>query len=227
MITEADIELINGYSAKVKAAAAALGLTLHYSSDPHSFVEFLGKQPETHGVSSVHDPQYSEILRREFAWLRADDQEGRGVCSHAIRVIETTCFIEEVITQRLYGDIEVPDHWEDVELYPEARELNIAGRVAFGGGLWVHPDWRGRDLSGLLRKVLRVVSLPRLNWAWYFSTYMNTPNRKEWAKGDGWNPISVPLSRGYYRPYREKLDVILAGASREQTLALLREQATG
>ena len=78
----------------------------------------------------------------------------------------------------------------------------------------------------MLRKVLRVVSLPRLNWDWYFSTYRNTPNRREWAKGDGWNPFSVPLSRGYYPPYREKLDVILAGASRAQTLELLRAQAT-
>ncbi len=226
MITEADLALINAYAAKVRADAASVGLDLHYDSDPHSFVEFLSQQTETHGVSSAHDPQFTDILRREFAWLRADDQEGRGVCCHAIRVVETASFIEDILTQRLYGDIEVLDHWEDVELYPEARELKIAGRVAFGGGLWVHPDWRGKDLSGMLRKVLRVVSLPRLNWDYYFSTYRNTANRREWAKGDGWNPVSVPLSRGYYRPYREKLDVILAGASREQTLALLREQAT-
>jgi hypothetical protein len=226
VITAEDINIINQYAAEVKQQAGAIGLTIEYSSDPQAFAGFLGDQSETHGVSSIHDPRRSDILPREFAWLLAK-HDGEGVCSHAIRLIVTDSLIEDIITHRLYCDIEVPDHWEDTEMYPEARDVQIAGRVAFGGGLWVHPDWRGRDLSGMLRKVLRVISIPRLNWDVYFSTYRNTANRREWAKGDGWNPIVIPLSRGYYPPYRKPLDVLLAGATREQTLGLLRAQASG
>ncbi len=228
MITEEDIALVTDYAAMVREQAAAKGLMLKYDADPQAFVAFLSRQDSTHGVSSAHDPGRSYITPDHFAWMCAE-HEGRPAACHAIRLIETDSLVEEIITHRLFENIEVKERWESVGLRPEARaeieRLGIRGRVAFGGGLWVHPGWRGMELSGLLRKVLRVISIPRLNWSWYFSTYQNTPNRREWAKGDGWNPHVIPLSSGFYPPYRGPLDVLLAGASLAQTLALLRESA--
>ena len=227
MITTEDLALINRYSAQVKADASAIGLTLHYSSDPHSFVEFLGKQESTHGISSAHNPELTDLRRKDFAWLCAKDEAGSGVFSHALVVVETESFLEDIITHRLFGNIEVPDHWEDVELYDEAREriaaLDIRGRVALAGGMWVAPPWRHKGLPALLRKVLRVTQIPRLNWRHYVSQFQNTEKRTAWAMDDSWNTSVFPLLHGFYPAYGERKDIIMSHVTVEETLAFLRE----
>ena len=218
-----DLETINRYLARVRGDAEALGLDLSFSSDPAAFAEFLEQQDETHGVSSVHDPRRSDIRPREFAWMLVKSGD-TGVCCHAIRLFETDDLIADIYTGRIYEDIPVRDHWPDPEMYEAAEKLLISGRVAFGGGLWVHPAWRGQNLSAVFRKALRVVTIPRFKWEHYVSTYRNTANRREWAKGDGWTPNVIPLSKGYYVPYGKELDVILTHATVDETLDVLRRE---
>jgi hypothetical protein len=219
---EDDLERIRDYCDRVYAEAAARGIVLRRSSFADEFCEFLGQQEQTHGVSSIHNPVHSDIRPREFEWLLGEI-DGVGVCCHAIRLIETEDLIQDILTGRLYADAVPAERWQDPGIYPGAREIKIAGRVAFAGGLWVAPAHRGGGLPALIRKMLRLTTLGRFRWTDYVSTFQNTPNRRAWSMDDSGNTRMFPLSRGHYVPYGSELDVIMATVTAEETLEMLRD----
>jgi hypothetical protein len=216
-----ELNLVQQYVERVQDRARQRGLVLHLDNNVNAFVRFLGAQEATHGVSSIHDPAYSHITPDSFLWMRIDDG-AKGVCCHAIRMIETDDLISEVLTHRVFGNLEVEMEFQDVELYPEAWTIDIAGRVIIGGGLWVHADYRGRDYSALFRKLLRVLAIRHFRLDYYASFIRNTQNRKAWVLGSYGSPNTTPLLHGYYPPYGRPLDVQLAYASRAEILSRVR-----
>jgi GNAT superfamily N-acetyltransferase len=218
-----ELTLVQRYVERVRNRACQRGLALHLDNDVDAFVDFLGAQEATHGVSSIHDPAHSYITPDNFLWMRIDDG-GTGVCCHAIRLVETDDLIAEVLTHRIFGNLAATLDFQDVELYPEAWQIDIAGRVVIGGGLWVHPGHRGRDYSALFRKLLRVVAIRHFRLDYYASFIRNTNSRKAWVLGSYGSPNAIPLLHGYYPPYRRPLDVQLAYASRPEILSRIREE---
>ncbi len=216
-----ELSVVQRYVERVQDRARQRGLVLHLDNDVDAFVKFLRVQEATHGVSSIHDPAHSYITPDSFLWMRIDDG-GKGVCCHAIRMIETDDLISEVLTHRVFGNLEASMEFRDVELYPEAWDIEIAGRVIIGGGLWVHADYRGRDYSALFRKLLRVLAIRHFRLDYYASFIRNTQNRKAWVLGSFGSPNATPLLHGYYPPYRRPLDVQLAYASRAEILSRVR-----
>ena len=216
-----ELAVVQRYVERVEERAQQRQLKLHLDNDAHAFVEFLCVQEATHGVSSIHDPAHSHITPDRFLWMRIDDA-GKGVCCHAIRMIETDDLIAEVLTHRVFGDLAASMQFHDVELYPEAWDIEIAGRVIIGGGLWVHPDYRGRNYSALFRKLLRVLAIRHFRLDYYASFIRNTVNRKAWVLGSYGSPNATPLLHGYYPPYGRSLDVQLAYASRAEILSRVR-----
>lgn len=226
MITRPTLEeltLVQQYVDRVGDRARSRNLRMHLDTDPRAFVRFLSAQRSTHGVSSIHDPKRSHITPDRFLWLRIDDGN-RGVCCHAIRMIETDDLISEVLTWRVFGDLDVVWQYQDLQLYPEAWDIDVAGRVVIGGGLWVDPDYRGRDYSALFRKLLRVAAIRHFRLDYYVSFIRNTQNRRSWVLGSYGSPHTTPLLHGYYPPYGEPLDVQLAYASRAEILRQVRSE---
>jgi GNAT superfamily N-acetyltransferase len=213
--------LVQNYLDRVQNRARDRKLTIHLDNDAAAFVGFLSAQKATHGVSSIHDPEYSHITPDRFLWMRIDDGN-RGVCCHAIRMIETDDLLSEVLTYRVFGDLRVVRDYQDLRLYPEAWDIGIAGRIVIGGGLWVDPDYRGRDYSALFRKLLRVMAIRHFRLEYYVSFIRNTQNRRSWVLGSYGSPHVTPLLHGYYPPYGRSLDVQLAHASRAEILSRVR-----
>ncbi len=108
MITRPTVEeltLVQRYVDRVRDRARDRNLKIHLDNDAGAFVRFLSAQRETHGVSSIHDPEHSFITPDRFLWMRIDDGN-RGVCCHAIRMIETDDLISEVLTWRVFADLD-------------------------------------------------------------------------------------------------------------------------
>jgi hypothetical protein len=222
-LTNADLALIQSYSEHVRGRADAFGASITLSSDPESFAEFLGAQSNTHGVSSLHDPQKCHITRDNFAWFRID-LDGQGICCHAIRCVETDDLIEDIRTHRLFFNAEVPWDFEDVGLHDSAYELQLSGRVAIGGGLWVHPDWRGNNFSLLFSKLLRVIGIRRFRWNHYVAFVLDTSDRRGWSLQSAGQMQLHPLLNGYYPPYGRPLDIMMAYCARDALLRHIRDE---
>ena len=222
-LSDEDFELIQAYVEFVREQAEDLGFSMSLSSDAAAFADFLRGQDETHGISSIHDPAVSFITPQNFAWFRVD-QEGEGVACHAIRAIETDDFIEEVRTHRVFGDIDVSWDFQDVGLYPEAHSLSFDGRIGIGGGLWIHPRCRGRNLSAVFSKLLRIIGIRRFRLDHYVSFVLNTGKRQQWSLQSNGQTRIPPLLKGYYPPYGRKLDVLLTHCTREEMLRQIRQE---
>ena len=222
-LSDEELELIQSYVESVRARAAAMGFSMTLSSDANAFVDFLHAQEATHGVSSIHDPSKCHITPDNFAWFRVD-RFGVGVACHAIRTIETDDFIEEVRTHRVFGDIEVPWDFEDVGLYPEAYDLRFAGRIGIGGGLWIHPNSRGQNLSAVFSKLLRIIGIRRFRLDHYVSFVLNTGKRQQWSLQSNGQARIPPLLNGYYPPYGAKKDILLTHCTREEMLTQIRQE---
>lgn len=216
-----ELQLIQRYVDRVQDRARERKLTIHLDNDAAAFARFLAAQPETHGVSSIHDPEVSFITPDRFLWMRIEDG-GRAVCCHAIRMIETDDLLSEVLTWRVFGNLRAVWEHRDLELHDEAWTIDVAGRVVIGGGLWVDPDYRGRDYSALFRKLLRVMAIRHFRLDYYVSFIRNTENRRSWVLGSYGSPNATPLLHGYYPPYGRPLDVQLAYASRSEILRRVR-----
>jgi len=222
-LSDEELDLIQAYVDSVRTHAAALGFSMTLSSDANAFVDFLHEQEGTHGVSSIHDPAKCHITPDNFAWFRVD-RYGVGVACHAIRSIETDDFIEEVRTHRVFGDIEVPWDFENVGLYPEAYDLRFAGRIGMGGGLWIHPNCRGQNLSSVFSKLLRIIGIRRFRLDHYVSFVLNTGKRQQWSLQSNGQARIPPLLNGYYPPYGTKKDILLTHCTRDEMLMQIRQE---
>lgn len=222
-LTNGDLALIQSYSEHVRGRADAFGGSITLSSDPKAFAEFLDGQVGTHGVSSIHDPQKCHITPDNFAWFRID-ANGQGICCHAIRCVETDDLIEDVRTHRVFLNLDIPWDCANVGLYDSAYALEISGRVAIGGGLWVHPDWRGKKFSLLFSKLLRVIAIRRFRWDHYVAFVLNTNNRRAWSLQSTGQMQTHPLLNGYYPPYQRPLDVMMTHSARDAQLRQIRDE---
>ena len=220
--TAGELALIQRYIDLVRERADARGLSIHLDNDAQAFVSFLSAQEETHGVSAIHDPGHCYITPDDFLWMRIDDD--CGVFCHAIRMIRTDDLIAEVVTHRLFDNLNVSWRFDDVDLYPEAHKIRLGGRIGIGGGLWVHKQYRGRDYSALFRKLLRVMAVRRFRMDHYATFILNTHNRRAWVLGSYGSPNATPLLRGYYPPYDRQLDVQLAYATRRDILMRAQQE---
>ena len=138
--------------------AAALGLTMHVDDDLREWKKHTLNAPGTGGVSRTLDPDLNDIRPGNSFWINLQDPDGRIVMCQANRFVETEDFVHEfVCTHRLFGDRFPTLHHFPVELCDPVPILR--GRMSFGAGNWVHPDYRGKGLGGFASRMGRMLSL--------------------------------------------------------------------
>lgn len=64
-----------------------------------------------------------------------------------------------------YGDGGKPTKGQPVCAITAPGAAAITGRFVYSGALWVHPDWRGQRLAGILPRISRAYALARWNTA--------------------------------------------------------------
>ena len=133
--------------------------------------------------------------------------------------IETDDLISEVLTWRVFGDLDVVWQYQDLQLYPEAWDIDVAGRVVIGGGLWVDPDYRGRDYSALFRKLLRDRELD----------IELSPAARTFLADHGYDPTygARPLKRAIMRHLQDPLAKEIIQGNFERTIRAVGAELDG
>jgi hypothetical protein len=218
-----DLTAMQQHIDHTRAYLTARGLTLNVSSDMRAFKEFLLNQEQTHGVPSTHDPDRTNLHPENSFWTLLSTQEGRIIACHAQRLFVTDDFIEACRTHTVFENrLPVLDHY-NLELYDDAKMIRIAGRVLIGGGLWVHPDWRGGSLL-MFSRMDRALALRHFHLDWVLAFMHRTDRRRNMGLKGLSYAHAVPLLRGLYPPHGQRRDIQLVFSSREELLAEIRQE---
>lgn len=216
-LSPSDFDTIRGYVAFAKDQLAEQGLAFGVSLDMGEFREFLLQQPQTHGVPPTHDLDKCVLTEANSFWSYLETGRGERIACHAQRLFPTEDFIEACQSQTAFMDrVPVIDHYP-TGLTPDALALDIRGRVNIGGAIWIHPDWRGRDLL-IYARMSRAVALRHWGWDWIVGFAYNTPNRTAMSlTGFGFSR-AIPFVSGHYPPHgpKEHRDIQLVYGHREE-----------
>ena len=219
-----EFALTQGYLDFVQDQLCKLGLRLETHGDIEAWKALLASAPGVGPLSKTLDPAMNYIQPNAAFWLSLDTNDGEPIACVGARVLDTTDFIQEYITTYLlFGDLK-----PRLELEPYQFEENpptISGRVGYGGGSWVHPDWRNRDLSAVTSRLGRVFALRHLRVDYYTCFIHATTKRKSWSSETlGW-PHCRFLTTGHH-PGREKFkaNALFLWTQKEEILDLCNER---
>lgn len=203
---------------------AAFGLTLHADSDMYGFTRYLGSMTETHGVPNTHDPECSVLNPANSFWLYVQDEASKEIIACvAHRLYITDDFVEEC-----KAEIAFENHCPKLDiaplgLYPEARNLLLAGRVVLGGGNYVRPDWRGKGLV-IFTRASRSIALRFFLADYLVGMQLNTERRRKMALDSLAYAHVTPFIRGGLPGKPQANDVQLAYSSRSEWMAAIRAE---
>ncbi len=180
MLTEKEMIDIQTFIDMQIGRAAALDLQVKIDDDLEKWRKLMSSAPGTVGASRTLDPLLNDIRPGNSFWMQLVDNKGETIACMAHRFIETENFVEEYIaTHRFFGN-RCPSlrHYpvKFVESVPVLR-----GRINFGGGGWVHPDWRQNGLAGFLSRTSRILALRHFLIDYYIGFIMATPNRRQYG----------------------------------------------
>lgn len=219
-----EFALTQSYLDHVQEQLLNLGLRLETHCDLDAWKALLESAPGVESLSKPLDPAVNYIQPNEAFWISLETVKGETIACVGARMVDTTDFIEEfVTTYLLFGDLK-----PRLQLEPYGFVENpptIYGRVGYGGGSWVHPDWRNLDLSGVTSRLGRVIALRHLRVDYYTCFIKATTKRKSWsAETLGW-PHSRPLTTGHH-PGRDNYvaDSLFLWAQKEEILDLCNER---
>jgi GNAT superfamily N-acetyltransferase len=153
-LTERELDTVVGGIERLDEEATRMGFEIHIETD---FNEFARLRRAGGGVvNQTVDPQFSQLDRDAF-WLRATDVDGALAGLYGVKVFRTANFMDLLRSERL---------WFDRGPHAVSPALNIidpfepfGGVVSHGAGLWVHPDFRGRGLSGFIPEYVRAIAV--------------------------------------------------------------------
>lgn len=174
---------------------------------------------ETHPLSIPLCPNRNDIRHIESFGLTLE-HEGEPIACVCARVVQARDFVADwITTYRLFGSAPRLDFepFEYVEAIPR-----IHGNVAYGGGSWVHPDWRNMKLWAVTSRLGKVLAFTHLN-ADYYVALMKHARTKAARETLGW-PRSRYLTKGYH-PGREdwQCDIDIHWMGRDDFVDMLND----
>jgi hypothetical protein len=174
-LTLEELDVVQSYIDMVVDYLDTIGLEIGVDDDMSNWKALLESAPATTGVAKTHDPDFNDLKPENAFWLYFQDKRGRRVACQADRLALSEDFILDYVgTYRLFGDRLPTIHCKRLQL--ENNLPVLRGRVNFGGGGWVHPDWRGYNLGGLVSRLGRAFSLRHFLFD-YYVTFMVSSRR--------------------------------------------------
>ena len=108
------------------------------------------------------DPQFSRLDDGNAICIAVEDTNGRIVGTHAVRLFDwtQTSFGDELTSYRLlYADPASMKLENEACSVTAPSASRLAGRVAFSGAAWYHPDYRKFGLSKIVPRVGKALAL--------------------------------------------------------------------
>lgn len=201
----------------------AYGLTLHVDHDMHAFVDYIGRQEDTHGVPSSHNPKKCYLHPGNSFWVYVrHTATGDIIGCQAQRLIVTEDFIHDCLAQTLFEDI-TPSLDASPIGTDDAVQVLIGGRVMYGGGLYIRPDWRSKGLL-IFNRVSRTIALRHFQADYFCGLQMNSPRRRAMALTGFAFAHVVPFIKGGLPGKPQADDVQLSWSSRQEWMETIRRE---
>jgi len=223
--TENELSHLQAHIDLTERIVGRVGLTLKVSTDMAGFIHYLRNEPasDTHGTPTTHDPQLSYLHPGNSFWVYLEDARGEIVAVHGQRLCETRDFINDCLRQTYFQDLTPKIHQDPLDLYPEANDIQLQGRLAFGGGLYIRREWRGKDLL-IFNRCSRTLALRHFDADYVVGALRNSPNRWRMALGGvGYAECSL-FVKGSFPGKPESRDTIIAWSSRWQLLQAIEQE---
>jgi hypothetical protein len=173
-------------------AARRAGIRLYFRSDFDALLELNRRQSKLghwHKLLGTFDPEGTDISGENGFWIAGHNEAGEIVTCSAGRIY----------------------HWPDSTLEPHAAEVFfgrdegqprtvtapaakfITGTVMKAGSTWVHPDYRGRELSHLMPRLARAYALGHWPLDWIIGYVPKVLIDKGIAAGYGVKHVSYSI----------------------------------
>lgn len=195
ILTKEQFDKTQAYIDYWRAQLQSIGLNITPHDNLEEWKALIASAPGAPSLSKPFDLSHSYIQPGDAFWFSLDDASNQQIACVGARVFETQDFIQDYVTTYLLYGNRLPRL--EAEPYEFVGTLPIiTGRIGYGGGSWVHPDWRGRDLSVVTSKLGRVLAVRHLR-ADAYTCFIKTA-RKPWSTQTlGW-PHRRALTTGYH-----------------------------
>jgi hypothetical protein len=160
------VDLLGRFFLKADAALRERGIMLSFSSLDDLIAVNRRNSDTWRPLVTVFDPTFGGINDENTFALLGRDRVGNVVATQAARLYSWTSTNFAAEAQSLgifYPDAErqrLPD--ERIEVTAKSAD-KLRGRVAYSGGVWFRPDYRGKFLTGILPRISRAYAFTR----WY------------------------------------------------------------
>ncbi|NKB57900.1 MAG: hypothetical protein GKS00_16375 [Alphaproteobacteria bacterium] len=226
LLTKAELDTIQAWIEKKVEQAAELGLTMHVDDDLRKWKEHAENAPNGGTVSRTLDPTVNDVRPGNSFWVYLKDARNRIVVCHANRFLEVDDFVQEYIcTHRFFGNRCPTLHHFPVELCESVPVLG--GRIDFGGGTWVHPDYRGKKLSGLISRMGRILALRHFLIDYYVGFITATGKRRQYGSNGLGLGNRRHLLTGRYPGRNSDLDVDIYWMHRGELMSQITQELAG
>jgi hypothetical protein len=222
-LTKQDFSEIQAHIDLTRNQLGEHGLTLHVDHDMHAFVDYIGRQEETHGVPSSHNPAKCYLHPGNSFWVYVRHAaSGDIIGCQAQRLMVTDDFVQDCLAQTLFENLTPSLDAPPLGTDDSVRVL-IAGRVMYGGGLYIRPDWRSKGLL-IFNRVSRTIALRHFQADYFCGLQLNTQRRRAMALTGFAFAHVVPFIQGGLpgKPYAD--DVQLSWSSRQEWLEAIRRE---
>lgn len=171
-------------------------------------------------LAPVFDPDFSNLRLDSAFWLEAVNENDQTVATHAARFFdwEDTTLAAELRSMRVFYEDPAPRIAAGESIEVEAPTASrIRGRVAYGGAVWVRPDFRGKGLAALLPRISRAYSYSRWDTAWTWGLVEHKTHAKGLVRANG--PYEVEESVLLRMAFRGDLPLLLMWMGRDAMLS--------
>ena len=157
-----------------------------------------GLYVKDHDLSICLQPDENDIRASESFGLSIrlpDFPEMPIACVCARKVSAPIDFVSEwITTYRLFGEHAHNLDWPPFEYVDEPPKLS--GTIGYGGGSWVHPDWRGQKLWAATSRLGKLMAVTVFH-ADYYVALMKHERTQAARETLGW-PNSCHLTTGHH-----------------------------
>ena len=222
-LTNEQLKHIQAYVDTAIDALANQGLTFSVDHDMAAWVQLMASSPGTVAVTPSFDPQHSHVHPENCFWSKLENREGKAVACLAMRLFVTDDILEDIRSWRLFFNREPVLDFHVLELVAPYNAPRLSGRVGYSGGFWMHPDLRGRQVSGVFSRAHRALALRHFDLDWACGLNVETPTRHTALKETFGFTGSFSCINGYFPGRRAEGRYQLAYTSRGDMLTLIKD----
>ncbi len=220
LLTQSEFDLTQRYLEFVQEQIARFGLSLSIHTDFIEWRRLHNAAPGVGNLSLALDPILNDIRESDRFWISFDTAAGDSIAFVGARYLKAEeDFIQEFVTTYLLWGNRSPRLTADPYGFVHAPP-RLSGRIGYGGGSWVHPDWRGKNLAAWTSRLGNIFALRHFR-ADYYTCLIRT-TMANWGETNlGW-PNALHLTTGTH-PGRGNVDMYFLWRSKDEILQFCSE----